>query len=72
MTWCGSFVTARSDVHSGCMAIVLVAQDHPTDCPERDKNGWTGDVHLACAAGSLNVGSAPLYGIWLVDVADSQ
>ncbi len=51
---------------------MLVAQDHPTDCPERDKNGWTGDVHLACAAGSLNVGSAPLYGIWLVDVADSQ
>ena len=23
----------------------------PTDCPHREKNGWTGDAHLACETG---------------------
>jgi alpha-L-rhamnosidase len=48
------------------------AQGIPTDCPQREKNGWTGDVHLACEAGLLNFRSAPFYGKWLDDVADSQ
>lgn len=45
---------------------------YPTDCPHREKNGWTGDAHLASemAMYSFNVQSA--YQKWLADIADEQ
>lgn len=45
---------------------------YPTDCPHREKNGWTGDAHLASevAMYSFNVQSA--YQKWLNDIADEQ
>ena len=27
---------------------------YPTDCPQREKNGWTGDAHIAVETGLYN------------------
>lgn len=48
------------------------AQNIPTDCPQREKNGWTGDAHLACEAGLMNFRSASFYTKWLDDLSDDQ
>lgn len=44
----------------------------PTDCPHREKNGWTGDAQLAVETGLMNFDSAEAYLPWLVTLADSQ
>lgn len=48
------------------------AQSIPTDCPQREKNGWTGDAHLAAEAGLMNFKSSTFYTKWLDDYADDQ
>ena len=48
------------------------AQNIPTDCPTREKNGWTGDAHLAAEAGLMNFRSATFYTKWLDDLRDNQ
>ena len=48
------------------------AQNIPTDCPTREKNGWTGDAHLAAEAGLRNFRSAAFYTKWLDDIKDDQ
>ena len=45
---------------------------HPTDCPQREKNGWTGDGHLAAEAGLYNFDPAAAYGKWMRDFRDEQ
>jgi len=45
---------------------------YPTDCPHREKNGWTGDAHLAAELGLLNFESASAYTKWLDDFRDEQ
>lgn len=47
-------------------------QGIPTDCPHREKNGWTGDAHLACEQGLFNYDSLPVYEKWLNDLNDEQ
>lgn len=44
----------------------------PTDCPHREKNGWTGDAHLAAETGLWNFGAAAAYGEWVDTMADCQ
>ncbi|MBU4200810.1 MAG: glycoside hydrolase family 78 protein [Verrucomicrobia bacterium] len=44
----------------------------PTDCPHREKNGWTGDALLAAETGLFNYASAAAYVKWLDDFADVQ
>jgi len=44
----------------------------PTDCPHREKNGWTGDAQLACELGLLNFDNAPAYEKWMGDFRDEQ
>lgn len=44
----------------------------PTDCPHREKNGWTGDAQLACEAGLYNFDAAETYLEWLALLADNQ
>ena len=44
----------------------------PTDCPTREKNGWTGDAHLAAEMGLYNFDGAANYEKWLQDIADEQ
>lgn len=43
----------------------------PTDCPHREKNGWTGDALLAAETGLLNFGAASAYEKWLNDFDDA-
>jgi alpha-L-rhamnosidase len=47
------------------------AQSIPTDCPQREKNGWTGDAQLAADTGLMNFNSAPFYSKWLNDFDDA-
>ncbi|HEY3328663.1 MAG TPA: family 78 glycoside hydrolase catalytic domain [Capsulimonadaceae bacterium] len=41
----------------------------PMDCPQREKNGWTGDTQLATETGLLMFDSAPAYRQWLDDIS---
>lgn len=45
---------------------------YPTDCPQREKNGWTGDAHLAAEMGLYNFKSQQAYQKWLMDIVDEQ
>ena len=47
-------------------------QGIPTDCPHREKNGWTGDAHLASEQGIANFMPAGVYAKWLDDLGDEQ
>ena len=44
----------------------------PTDCPQREKNGWTADAHLSVDLGLLNYDGIRFYEKWLDDLVDNQ
>ncbi|MBR4748723.1 MAG: family 78 glycoside hydrolase catalytic domain [Abditibacteriota bacterium] len=44
----------------------------PTDCPHREKNGWTADGWMAAEYGMLNFDMKEAYKKWLTDMADDQ
>jgi alpha-L-rhamnosidase len=44
----------------------------PTDCPHREKNGWTGDAHLAAEQAIYNYHPAAAYKKWIQDLADEM
>ena len=45
---------------------------YPTDCPQREKNGWTGDAHTAVETGLYNFDGIGVYEKWLADHRDEQ
>ncbi|MFT4205329.1 MAG: family 78 glycoside hydrolase catalytic domain [Chitinophagaceae bacterium] len=45
---------------------------YPTDCPQREKNGWTGDAHIAIETGLYNFDGITVYEKWLADIRDEQ
>ena len=45
---------------------------YPTDCPQREKNGWTGDAHIAVETGLYNFDGITIYEKWLADHQDEQ
>lgn len=45
---------------------------YPTDCPQREKNGWTGDAHIAIETGLYNFDGFTVYEKWLADHRDEQ
>jgi alpha-L-rhamnosidase len=45
---------------------------YPTDCPQREKNGWTGDAHIAIETGLYNYDAITVYEKWLADHRDEQ
>ncbi|MEI6177272.1 MAG: glycoside hydrolase family 78 protein [Verrucomicrobiota bacterium] len=47
-------------------------QGIPTDCPHREKNGWTGDAHLACEQAQFNFLPVTVYQKWINDIGDEQ
>ena len=47
-------------------------QGIPTDCPHREKNGWTGDAHLATEQGLFTFDSSTIYSKWINDLDDEQ
>lgn len=44
----------------------------PTDCPQREKNGWTADAHITMDLGLLNFDGITFYEKWLDDMVDNQ
>ena len=45
---------------------------YPTDCPQREKNGWTGDAHINVETGLYNFDAITVYEKWLADHRDEQ
>lgn len=45
---------------------------YPTDCPQREKNGWTGDAHIASETGLYNFDVITIYEKWMADHRDEQ
>ncbi|MFV0507302.1 MAG: glycoside hydrolase family 78 protein [Bacteroidales bacterium] len=45
---------------------------YPTDCPQREKNGWTGDAHFAIETALYNFDGITIYEKWLADHRDEQ
>lgn len=45
---------------------------YPTDCPQREKNGWTGDAHIAVETGLYSFDAITIYEKWLADHRDEQ
>ena len=44
----------------------------PTDCPHREKNGWTGDAHMSCEFALLNLDMEDAYLQYLDSLTDCQ
>ncbi len=45
---------------------------YPTDCPQREKNGWTADAHIAVESGLYNYDAISVYEKWMADHRDEQ
>lgn len=46
--------------------------DVPTDCPQREKSGWTGDAQLFCNTATYLASVPAFFRKWLRDVRDCQ
>ena len=44
----------------------------PTDCPQREKNGWTADAALSCEAALLNFDPERNYREWMRNICKAQ
>lgn len=46
--------------------------DLPTDCPTRERLGWTGDAQIFFDTGAYLMNTAPFFRKWLTDMTDAQ
>lgn len=46
--------------------------DIPTDCPTRERLGWTGDAQIFFDTGAYLMNTAAFFSKWLEDMADAQ
>lgn len=46
--------------------------DIPTDCPTRERLGWTGDAQIFFNTGAYLMNIAPFFSKWLKDMEDAQ
>lgn len=46
--------------------------DVPTDCPTRERLGWTGDAQIFFNTGAYFMNTAPFFSKWLRDMEDAQ
>ncbi len=46
--------------------------DLPTDCPTRERLGWTGDAQVFYDTGAYLMNTAPFFSKWLRDLRDAQ
>lgn len=46
--------------------------DIPTDCPHRERQGWTGDAQIFAATGSYLMNCYPIYRKWLAELRSLQ
>ena len=72
----GSFSCSESlldKIHAATMLSYLGnLHSIPTDCPQREKNGWTADAHVAVDLGLLNYDGITFYEKWMNDFIDNQ
>ncbi|MDP4205629.1 MAG: family 78 glycoside hydrolase catalytic domain, partial [Bacteroidota bacterium] len=72
----GSFTCSNSVVNriQEISRISLLNNFHSiaTDCPPREKQGWTADNYISCEAAMYNFNMASFYTKWLVDLAGTQ
>ena len=59
--WDATMQSYRSNIHS-----------IPTDCPQREKNGWTADAYIAIDLGLLGFDGITFYEKWMDDFVDNQ
>jgi len=59
--WAATNQSYRGNIHS-----------IPTDCPQREKNGWTADAHIAIDLALLNFDGITFYEKWMNDFIDNQ
>lgn len=45
---------------------------YPTDCPQREKNGWTGDAHIFAETALFNFDAGTAYEKWMGDFRDER
>ncbi len=58
-----SYIRTQLNNFHGCV---------PSDCPHRERLGYTGDGQLTAEAALLTIDSVPLYRKWMEDILDSQ
>lgn len=46
--------------------------DLPTDCPQRERMGWTGDAQIFCRTGATNMDAQAFFRKWLRDMYSAQ
>lgn len=60
-------------LHAACLRSTLTNFIHiPTDCPHREKNGWTADAFLSSYQTVYNFDVKDAYVKWLDDIVDTQ
>lgn len=60
-------------IHQACRHSYLSnLHGYPTDCPQREKNGWTGDAHIAIQLALYNFDVITIYEKWMQDFKDIQ
>jgi len=58
--------------HNAEWSFISNFQGYPTDCPHREKNGWTGDAQLASDMALYNYHVETSYWKWVDDIVDVQ
>lgn len=53
-------------------SIVSNFHHFPTDCPQREKNGWTADAALSCEAALINFNPERNYREWIKNIVKAQ
>lgn len=63
-----------STVCKTCRCASLLNNFHsiPTDCPHREKQGWTADTYMTDQAAIYNFDMAAFYAKWVEDLAGTQ
>lgn len=57
---------------ASCYSYLSNLAGYPTDCPQREKNGWTGDTNMAMDIGFYNFDPITVYAKWMEDHKDAQ
>ena len=72
----GSFTCSNEIInkihHASEWSFISNFLGYPTDCPQREKNGWTGDAHLSAETALLTFKPQMAYTKWLFDCQDAQ
>ena len=62
-----------TSIHECCRRSTLYNfHGFPTDCPQRERNGWTADAHCSAEQALLNFDMDAAYRKWMADIRDCQ